>query len=154
MATSQSNSTTLMRLGLPVVMLAILSHCAPTADKSLSGSQSSFLDDPRLERGVSWQLAEHRKRTLSAIEYDFTLSIPSELSAPISGEATLRFQYNPQTSRTLATGVPGNADEQGKADELGKKEERQQSGDSPHSIEFPLVIDFVDATKRLDSVFV
>ncbi|MDP5002597.1 MAG: hypothetical protein NWQ51_01735, partial [OM182 bacterium] len=63
LATSQSNSTTLMRLGLPVVMLAILSHCAPTADKSLSGSQSSFLDDPRLERGVSWQLAEHRKRT-------------------------------------------------------------------------------------------
>ena len=97
LATSQSNSTTLMRLGLPVVMLAILSHCAPTADKSLSGSQSSFLDDPRLERGVSWQLAEHRKRTLSALEYDFALSIPNELSVPIRGEATLRFQYNPQT---------------------------------------------------------
>ena len=154
LATSQSNSTTLMRLGLPAVMLAILSHCAPTADKSLSGSQSSFLDDPRLERGVSWQLAEHRKRTLSALEYDFALSIPSELSVPIRGEATLRFQYNPQTSRTLATGVPGNADEQGKADELGKKEETDQSGESLHSIEFPLVIDFVDATKRLDSVFV
>ncbi|KRP27725.1 MAG: hypothetical protein ABS30_07480 [OM182 bacterium BACL3 MAG-120924-bin41] len=142
LATSQSNSTTLMRLGLPVVMLAILSHCAPTADKSLSGSQSSFLDDPRLERGVSWQLAEHRKRTLSALEYDFALSIPNELSVPIRGEATLRFQYNPQTSRALATGVPAKGDE------------TQQSGKSPHSIEFPLVIDFVDAAKRLDSVFV
>ena len=142
LATSQSNSTTLMRLGLPVVMLAILSHCAPTADKSLSVSQSSFVDDPRLERGVSWQLAEHRKRTLSALEYDFALFIPSELSVPIRGEATLRFQYNPQTSRALATGVPAKADE------------TQQSGESPHSIEFPLVIDFVDAAKRLDSVFV
>jgi len=80
-------------------MLAILSHCAPTADKSLSASQGSFAGDPRLERGVSWQLAEYRKRTLSAIEYDFTLSIPSELSVPISGEATLRFQYNAQTPR-------------------------------------------------------
>ena len=142
LATSQSNSTTLMRLGLPVVMLAILSHCAPTADKSLSVSQSSFVDDPRLERGVSWQLAEHRKRTLSALEYDFALFIPSELSVPIRGEATLRFQYNPQTSRALATGVPAKADE------------TQQSGESPHSIEFPLVIDFVDAAKRLDSVFI
>ena len=147
-AKRQSNSTTLMRLGLPAVMLAILPHCAPTADKSLSGSQSSFVDDPRLGRGVSWQLAEHRKRTLSALEYDFALSIPSELSVPISGEATLRFQYNPQTSRTLATGVPDKADEPDKVDET------QQSGESPHSIEFPLVIDFVDAAKRLDSVFV
>ena len=147
-AKRQSNSTTLMRLGLPAVMLAILPHCAPTADKSLSGSQSSFVDDPRLGRGVSWQLAEHRKRTLSALEYDFALSIPSELSVPIRGEATLRFQYNPQTSRTLATGVPDKADEPDKVDET------QQSGESPHSIEFPLVIDFVDAAKRLDSVFV
>ena len=148
LATRQSNSTALMRLGLPAVMLAILSHCAPTADKSLSGSQSGFVDDPRLERGVSWQLAEYRKRTLSALEYDFALSIPSELSVPIRGEATLRFQYNPQTSRTLATGVPDKADEPDKVDET------QQSGESPHSIEFPLVIDFVDAAKRLDSVFV
>ena len=142
LAKRQSNSTTLTRLGLPAVMLAILSHCAPTADNSISGSQSSFVDDPRLERGVSWQLAEHRKRTLSALEYDFALSIPSELSVPIRGEATLRFQYNPQISRRLAT------------DELGKTDKTDQQGESPRSIEFPLVIDFVDAAKRLDSVFV
>lgn len=142
LAKRQSNSTTLTRLGLPAVMLAILSHCAPTADNSISGSQSNFVDDPRLERGVSWQLAEHRKRTLSALEYDFALSIPSELSVPIRGEATLRFQYNPQISRRLAT------------DELGKTDKTDQQGESPRSIEFPLVIDFVDAAKRLDSVFV
>ena len=136
LATSQSNSTTLMRLGLPVVMLAILSHCAPTADKSLSGSQSSFLDDPRLERGVSWQLAEHRKRTLSALEYDFALSIPNELSVPIRGEATLRFQYNPQTLSQLATGVQVTQTSQVKQTSWVKKK-RQQSGESRTASNFP-----------------
>jgi len=43
LATRQSNSKTLMRLGLPAVMLAILSHCAPTADKSLSAGARAVL---------------------------------------------------------------------------------------------------------------
>ncbi|HAT57639.1 MAG TPA: hypothetical protein DCS79_02395, partial [Gammaproteobacteria bacterium] len=117
--TGQSRSVLFLRALVFLLGIATLANCAPTGSEHSPQELGDFNDDPRLQRGVSWQLSEHRKQTLSALEYDFSLVIPNERALPITGEATLRFRL------TL------NSDE-----------------------DFPVVIDFVDAASRLDSITV
>lgn len=117
--TGQSRSVVFLRALVFLLGIATLTNCEPAGDEHPTRELGDFNDDPRLERGVSWQLAEHRKQTLSALEYDFSLVIPNTRTLPITGEATLRFRLSL------------------KSDEV-----------------FPLVIDFVDAASRLDSVTV
>ena len=117
--TDQSRNALFLRAVFFLLSIATLAKCAPADDERHTGELRTFNDDPRLERGVSWQLAEYRKQTLSALEYDFSLVIPRQRAVPITGESTLRFRLSL------------------KSDEA-----------------FPLVIDFVDAASRLDSVTV
>jgi aminopeptidase N len=117
--TGQSRGVLFLRALVFLLGIATLANCAPTGSEHSPQELGDFNDDPRLQRGVSWQLSEHRKQTLSALEYDFSLVIPNERALPITGEATLRFR--------LAL----NNDE-----------------------DFPVVIDFVDAASRLDSITV
>ncbi len=117
--TGQSRSVVFLRALVFLLGIATLTNCEPAGDEHPTRELGDFNDDPRLERGVSWQLAEHRKQTLSALEYDFSLVIPNTRTLPITGEATLRFRF------------ALNNDEN-----------------------FPLVIDFVDAASRLDSMTV
>ena len=91
--TGQSRSVVFLRALVFLLGIATLTNCEPAGDEHPTRELGDFNDDPRLERGVSWQLAEHRKQTLSALEYDFSLVIPNELTLPITGEATLRFRF-------------------------------------------------------------
>ncbi len=44
--------------------------------------------------GVSWELAEHRSKTISDVRYEITLSIPGKVDEPIMGSETIRFQLS------------------------------------------------------------
>lgn len=58
--------------------LLLLFSCTPSYDRLT-------------EQGVSWELAEHRKETLSNIRYEVSLSIPAAQEDPILGNVTLSF---------------------------------------------------------------
>ena len=47
---------------------------------------------PDRSPGISWDLAQHRARTLSDIRYELTLSIPERTEDPVLGEMTIRFE--------------------------------------------------------------
>jgi aminopeptidase N len=49
---------------------------------------------PPTDPGVAWALVEHRKATLSELEYTISLDIPEERSAAIEGVSLLNFQWN------------------------------------------------------------
>ena len=44
--------------------------------------------------GVSWELAQHRSKTISNLEYDITLNIPETVDNPILGLETIRFNLS------------------------------------------------------------
>jgi aminopeptidase N len=44
--------------------------------------------------GVSWELAQHRSKTISNLEYDITLNIPETIKHPILGLETIRFDLS------------------------------------------------------------
>jgi len=44
--------------------------------------------------GVSWELAQHRKQTISNIRYEIELDIPGDMNKPIHGSETIRFQLS------------------------------------------------------------
>jgi aminopeptidase N len=48
---------------------------------------------PPVERGIPWELAEHRRSTLSELSYRFDLDIPEERTAPIRGTARIAFSW-------------------------------------------------------------
>ena len=106
--------------GLALFLSVLLSYCTPQEKPGtvtlVAGAEAQ---DPRLAQGVSWQLAEHRSRTVASLRYDFNLVIPAEREAAILGEATVAFAFSPA------------------------------QGD-----DFPLVLDFVDAERRIDSLAV
>lgn len=49
---------------------------------------------PPVELGIPWELAEHRRRTLSEVSYRFGLSIPEARQEPIQGRAVIAFVRN------------------------------------------------------------
>jgi hypothetical protein len=62
--TDQSRNALFLRAVFFLLSIATLAKCAPADDERHTGELRTFNDDPRLERGVSWQLAEYRKQTL------------------------------------------------------------------------------------------
>src|SRR5688572_5837656 len=46
------------------------------------------------EAGVSWELAELRRATLSDVAYDVALEIPSVRAEPVRGRTTVSFDWN------------------------------------------------------------
>ena len=66
-------------LTITIVILTALSGCTPD------------IPVPDRSPGISWDLAEHRSRTLSDIRYDLTLTIPERIDEPILGEETIQF---------------------------------------------------------------
>ena len=49
---------------------------------------------PDTSPGVSWELAKHRKSTISNVRYELTFSIPSNVEDPIAGTETARFELS------------------------------------------------------------
>ena len=47
-----------------------------------------------IDPGVSWELAQHRKQTISNIRYEIELDIPGDMNKPIHGSETIRFQLS------------------------------------------------------------
>lgn len=47
-----------------------------------------------IDPGVSWELAQHRKQTISNIRYEIELDIPGDVNKPIHGSETIRFQLS------------------------------------------------------------
>ncbi len=47
-----------------------------------------------IDPGVSWELAQHRKQTISNIRYEIELDIPGDMNKPIHGAETIRFQLS------------------------------------------------------------
>ena len=53
------------------------------------------------DTGVPWELAELRRRTISALTYQVRLSVPAERARPIEGETVVRFTWDDDTGRDL-----------------------------------------------------
>ncbi|MSR36622.1 MAG: hypothetical protein EXR95_08275 [Gemmatimonadetes bacterium] len=53
------------------------------------------------DTGVPWELAELRRRTISDLSYDVTLTVPSDRSASVEGETVVRFRWDDPAKRDL-----------------------------------------------------
>ena len=71
------------------LVLALVPKFGPT------GGAATF---PDLSPGVSWELAEHRARTISELRYEIRLSIPRERTAPIRGHERVRLHLSDASS--------------------------------------------------------
>lgn len=66
-----------------------------------TGYHAQMKSLPKIESGVSYELAQYRKSTLSEIKYELSLKIPESKSERISGTEVLRFQYKKQNESPL-----------------------------------------------------
>src|SRR5215210_4117327 len=53
------------------------------------------------DAGVPWELAELRRRTISDLSYDVTLTVPSDRAASVEGETVVRFRWDDPAKRDL-----------------------------------------------------
>jgi len=53
------------------------------------------------EPGISWELAQHRSKTLSDLRYHFALHIPEVRTEAITGRSTTRFNWNDLSQQAL-----------------------------------------------------
>jgi len=90
----------------------ILTAAAVTASLSCGTEAPGPSRQPNLDEGVAWELAEHRRQTLSEVRYAFDLRVPADRAAPILGNATVRFQWQDETDHPLVLDFlePGNVD--------------------------------------------
>jgi aminopeptidase N len=56
---------------------------------------------PDIQQGVSWDLAQHRKNTISDIRYYFSLQIPASKAELIEAEATVDFIWQDESKQPL-----------------------------------------------------
>jgi aminopeptidase N len=54
-----------------------------------------------MDAGVAWELAEHRRRTISDLRYHFDLRISEEPMAPIPATGLIRFRWNDPDGQPL-----------------------------------------------------
>ncbi|UEQ76925.1 M1 family aminopeptidase [Chryseobacterium arthrosphaerae] len=80
-----------MKTGLLALSFAIVS----------SGYLAQMKSLPKLESGVSYELAQFRKSVLSNIKYQLDLKIPESKSERISGTEVLSFNYKKQNEAPL-----------------------------------------------------
>ncbi|MDQ1803012.1 M1 family aminopeptidase [Chryseobacterium sp. CKR4-1] len=66
-----------------------------------SYSQAQMKSPPRVEQGVSYELAQFRKNTLSGIRYELSLNIPESKSERIKANEILHFTYKKQDEAPL-----------------------------------------------------
>lgn len=66
-----------------------------------SSYQAQLKSPSKIESGVSYELAQFRKSTLSEITYELSLKIPENKSERISGTEVLRFHYKKQDQSPL-----------------------------------------------------
>jgi aminopeptidase N len=85
-----SSATFATRSGVPIMAAAALLSCAPDAPAPLD-----------LAEGVPWELAEHRRVTISDVRYAFDLRIPAERAEPIDGSGVIAFQWSDPAGQPL-----------------------------------------------------
>jgi aminopeptidase N len=85
-----SSATFAARPGVPIMAAAALLSCAPDAPAPLD-----------LDEGVPWELAEHRKATVSDVRYAFDLRIPGERTDPIDASGVIAFQWSDPAGQPL-----------------------------------------------------
>lgn len=66
-----------------------------------SYSLAQMKSQPKIEQGVSYELAQFRKSTLSDIKYELNLKIPESKSERIQGDEILSFNYKKQNEAPL-----------------------------------------------------
>ncbi|ROI04989.1 aminopeptidase [Chryseobacterium sp. G0240] len=66
-----------------------------------SGCDAQMKALPKIESGVSYELAQQRKNLLSEIQYELNLKIPENKSEKISGTEALTFNYKKQNEAPL-----------------------------------------------------
>lgn len=71
------------------IALAVLITCV----MMMAGSFHSFAKIP-VVNGVSWELAEYRKKTISSVEYRISLNIPNDVDFPIKAMSEINFNLN------------------------------------------------------------
>ncbi|MEX0964118.1 MAG: M1 family aminopeptidase [Pseudohongiellaceae bacterium] len=74
-----------------------------TALLCLGTSLLSYCSEPEplVDQGISWELAEHRRATLSNLRHHFTLDIPASSSQTIAGQASIRLNWNDSSEQAL-----------------------------------------------------
>ena len=80
-------------LGVMTMAVLSLASCKPKAQDENYAADID-VSDPLYELGVSWQLAQYRATTLSALRYDYRLKLPKELDTRIEGEALISFRFD------------------------------------------------------------
>jgi aminopeptidase N len=88
-----------MKTGLLTLSFIIFSSCYH--------AQIKF--EPKIESGVSYELAQLRKSTLSDIKYELNLDIPESRTDRISGTENLTFNYKKQNTTPLQIDFKENA---------------------------------------------
>ena len=80
-------------LGVMTMAVLSLASCKPKAQDE---NRAAEIDgsDPLYELGVSWQLAQYRATTLSALRYDYRLKLSKALDTRIEGEALISFRFD------------------------------------------------------------
>lgn len=66
-----------------------------------SGYHAQMKPLPKIESGVSYELAQFRKNTLKEIKYELNLKIPESKSERISGTEAITFNYKKQNEAPL-----------------------------------------------------
>lgn len=66
-----------------------------------SGYHAQMKSSPKIESGVSYELAQWRKNTLTNIQYELNLKIPESKSERISGTEVLAFNYKKHDETSL-----------------------------------------------------
>ncbi|AZA83246.1 aminopeptidase [Chryseobacterium lactis] len=66
-----------------------------------TGYRAQMKSLPKIESGVSYELAQLRKNTVSQIKYELDLKIPESKSERIAGTETLTFNYKKQNEAPL-----------------------------------------------------
>lgn len=91
----------LVKIFKAALLTALISGCTESpSDKGISEVPNK-MPAVEIEQGVSWQLAEHRVRTLSDLKYSYSLTIPDQLSEPITGTAVISFNWNDDSEQPL-----------------------------------------------------
>ncbi|MCT4011034.1 aminopeptidase [Elizabethkingia anophelis] len=88
-----------MKTGLLTLSFIIFSSCY----------HAQIKPSPKVESGVSYELAQFRKSTLSNIKYELDLDIPESKTDRISGTENLTFNYKKQSEAPLQIDFKENA---------------------------------------------
>ena len=91
-----------IKLFSAALLMMLLSSCDQDSSKSqVSAAKGDMTKGLEFEQGVSWQLAKHRSETLNGLKYSYSLTIPDNISAPITGEAVASFNWNDESAQPV-----------------------------------------------------